>query len=70
MSRSGCDSNESSNKTDESDSDKTLVEPLTEESYLPTDVTGYFALAQMPTLRRVSIPECLVRFLHSVIYNN
>ncbi|CAL8094068.1 unnamed protein product [Orchesella dallaii] len=30
-----------------------------EESYLPSDVTGYFALARMKSLRKINLPECL-----------
>lgn len=38
------------------------VDAMVEESYLPSDITAYFALAQMTSLRKISFPECLVSF--------
>lgn len=37
------------------------MDAMIDESYLPSDITAYFALAQMTSLRKISFPECLVR---------
>ncbi len=40
---------------------------MIEESYLPSDITAYFALAQMKSIRKISFPECLVSKTNNVL---